>query len=123
MSAARTASGGDPVNEVHLVGKLAAEPERRALPSGDVVVTFRLVVARPERAVSARRSAGSRAPRVDTLDCAAWRADVQRRLGTASAGDVLELRGSLRRRFWRAGSAAVSRSEVEVAQVRRVRSA
>jgi len=31
----------------------------------------------------------------------------------------IEVRGALRRRFWRAGGGAVSRSEVEVVQVRR----
>ena len=36
-----------PVNEVRLCGRLAAEPEERVLPSGDSLVTFRLVVARP----------------------------------------------------------------------------
>ena len=119
---ARPVEAPAPVNEVHLVGRLAAAPERRELPSGDVVVTFRVVVGRPAARAGARTSAG-RAPTVDTLDCAAWRGDVQRSLGAAAAGDMLELHGSLRRRFWRAGAAAVSRSEVEVTRVRRLRGA
>lgn len=36
-------------------------------------------------------------------------------------GDHVEVQGSLRRRFFRAGGAAVSRYEVEAAAVRRVR--
>lgn len=124
MSARAEAAPSDPVNEVHLVGRLAAEPRRRQLPSGDVVVTFRLVVARPPSRLTAGRRAASRAASrtatVDTLECAAWRGEVQRRLARAVTGEVLELRGSLRRRFWRDGSAAVSRSEVEVASVRRL---
>lgn len=107
----------DSVNDVHLVGRLAAEPERRELPSGDVLVSFRVVVRRPP---AARRRGGGRVPTVDTLDCAAWRADVQRALARMSAGDIIELHGSLRRRFWRAGPAAVSRSEVEVGRIKRL---
>jgi single-strand DNA-binding protein len=106
------------VNEVHLVGRLAVEPVRRELPSGDPLVSFRLVVERPP-AGRADRSATSRSPTVDTLDCAAWRRDVQRVLARAVAGEVLEVHGALRRRFWRAGGGPVSRSEVEVLRVRR----
>jgi single-strand DNA-binding protein len=104
------------VNEVHLVGRLAVEPVRRELPSGDPLVSFRLVVERPP---GGRSATGSRAPTVDTLECAAWRKDVQRVLSRAVAGEVLEVHGALRRRFWRAGGAAASRSEVEVVRVRR----
>ena len=107
------------VNEVRLVGRLAVEPSRRELPSGDVLVSFRLVVARsPDR-----RRRTERAPTVDTLDCAAWRRDVQRVVSRLVPGDVVEVEGSLRRRFWRVGAGAASRSEVEVTRVRRVASA
>lgn len=115
--AATPGAGPVHVNEVHLVGRLAAEPVRRELPSGDQLVSFRLVVERPPGARSGRGS--SRSPTVDTLDCAAWRKDVQRVLGRAGAGDVLEVHGVLRRRFWRTGGGAASRSEVEVVRVRR----
>ena len=64
------------INEVRLRGRLAVTPEPRELPSGDVVATFRLIVDRPAKAVS---SSGSKV-RVDTIDCAVFRADV-RRLG------------------------------------------
>ena len=107
-------------NEVLLIGRLAADPVSRVLPSGDVLVSFRLVVARPP---GQRRGSGSpagRVPTVDTLDCAAWRKDVQRSLTRMETGDVLEVTGALRRRFWRTGGGAASRSEVEVARVRRL---
>lgn len=107
------------LNEVHLVGRLAVGPSRRELPSGDVLVSFRLVVSRGP----ARKGARVRAPSVDTLDCAAWRRDVQRSLARLQPGDVVEVHGSLRRRFWRAGPAAVSRSEVEVVRLRRLTAA
>jgi single-strand DNA-binding protein len=101
------------VNDVHLVGRLSAEPETREMPSGDLMMSFRLVVDRPP----ARRKV--RGPMVDTLDCAVWRKDVQRSLRAAAPGDVLEVTGALRRRFWRSPGGAVSRSEVEVSALRR----
>jgi len=107
-------------NEVLLIGRLAADPVSRVLPSGDLLVSFRLVVARPP---GQRRGSGSpvgRVATVDTLDCAAWRKDVQRSLTRMVTGDVLEVTGALRRRFWRTGGGAASRSEVEVARVRRL---
>ena len=115
-------SGPGHANEVLLIGRLAADPVLRELPSGDPLVSFRLVVERPtpvRRASRAAGTPGSRAPTVDTLDCAAWRKDVQRSLTRATPGDELEVHGSLRRRFWRTGTGAASRSEVEVVRVRR----
>jgi single-strand DNA-binding protein len=104
-----------PVNDVSLRGRLAAAAEQRELPSGDLVVTFRLVVARPARAVRSASSA-----RVDTLDCAVFGAAVRKRSLTWVAGDVIDVRGSLRRRFFRAAGGPASRYEVEVASATRV---
>lgn len=111
-------------NEVVLVGRVAAVPELRTLPSGDVLATFRLVVGRPS--VSGGRSArvpSSRPVTVDALDCVSWRGNVRRVVTGWAAGDVVEVTGSLRRRFWRAGAGTASRCEVEVAGVRRLRRA
>ena len=102
-------------NEVLLTGRLAAPAERRELPSGDVLVAFRVVVGRPP--AKKRRE---RAPTIDTLDCVAWDRAPQRAVLGWQPGDVVEVTGALRRRFWRAGAAAASRTEVEVAKVRRV---
>src|SRR4051794_17119960 len=125
MSAAAVTQGPDDhdagtprhVNDVHLVGRLSAEPESREMPSGDVMMSFRLVVERPP--ITKKKKAAPRAPTVDTLDCAVWRKDVQRSLRAASPGDMLEVTGALRRRFWRSPGGAVSRSEVEVSALRR----
>lgn len=118
------ARGGDPPsrNEVLLLGRLAAAPTPRVLPSGDVLVQFRLVVPRASATGHASGGAGSRgrAPSVDTLDCVAWRADVRRRLSSWQPGDILEVQGALRRRFWRSGGGPTSRTEVEVGKARRV---
>jgi single-strand DNA-binding protein len=103
-------------NEVVLVGRLAAAAEERTLPSGDVMLSWRLVVDRPPLAKTAER----RAPTVDTLDCVAWRGDVRRSVGSWAVGDTVEVSGAMRRRFWRSPGGPVSRTEVEVQRARRV---
>ncbi len=112
----RTAAAVEHCNDVHLVGRLAAAPVRRELPSGDVLMQFRLVVERGRP----RRQAGPKAPTVDTLECTAWRKDVQRSLTSCQPGDVLEVTGALRRRFWRSPGGPASRSEVEATRLRRL---
>ena len=106
-----------PRNEVVLVGRVPAEPEERELPSGDRLVTWRLVV---DRGPSRRLPEGVRATTVDTLDCVAWTAATRRSAMALRPDDVVEVRGALRRRFWRAGAGAASRCEVEASSVRRV---
>lgn len=103
-------------NEVLLVGRVSGTPEERELPSGDVLVAWRVVVDRPP----SRRATG-RSPTIDTVDCVAWAGAVRRTARGLGDGDVVSLQGSLRRRFWRAGPAAASRTEVEVESLRRVR--
>ena len=103
-------------NDVCLVGRLAAPAEERMLPSGTVLVTFRVIVGRPPQP----RPAHPRAPTVDTIDCVAGNATARRSALGWLPGDVVEVSGSLRRRFWRAGTGAASRTEVEVAKARRL---
>ena len=104
-------------NEVHLVGRLAGAPQERELPSGDLVVAFRLVV---QRRPGRPAPDGVRVPTVDTIDCVAWTAGLRRTVLGLVEDDVVEVHGALRRRFWRAGAGAVSRYEVEAATVRRL---
>jgi single-strand DNA-binding protein len=106
-----------PRNEVVLVGRVPAAPEQRELPSGDVLVTWRVVVGRPP---GRRPPEGVRATTVDTLDCVAWTASARRTASALLPDDVVEVSGALRRRFWRAGAGAASRCEIEVSAVRRV---
>jgi single-strand DNA-binding protein len=117
MAATSAGEVPEPVNEVRLVGVLAAEPQERELPSGDVLVAFRVVVRRQE---PARRRDGRAGPSVDTIDCAGWRGDVRRVVSTWQAGDLVEIHGALRRRFWRSPQGPVSRCEVAVSKARRV---
>ncbi len=97
------------VNEVRLRGRLAAAPEVRELPSGDAIVVCRLVVGRLEESPGRVR--------IDTIDVVARRAAVRRRLVAARAGEVVEVSGALRRRFWRDAHGPASRYEVEAASV------
>lgn len=118
--AGTTARAAQPAhNEVLLVGRLGAAPEERELPSGDVLVTFRLVVDRPERTLPE----GVRPVSVDTLDCVAWTPALRRTVSSWEAGDGVRVEGALRRRFWRAGAGAASRYEVEVVRAKRVQRA
>lgn len=106
-------------NEVVLVGRVSGAPEARELPSGDVLVSFRLVVARP----AGQRTApsGRRPTTIDTLDCVVWSASARRTARSLADGDVVAVEGALRRRFWRGATGAASRTEVEATSVRRLR--
>jgi single-strand DNA-binding protein len=103
-------------NEVLLVGRLAGPPEERDLPSGDVITTFRLVDDR----TGSRRPSGGRQVTLDTIECVGWTASIRRSAGSLAAGDVLEVTGALRRRFWRGANGPASRYEVEVERVKRL---
>lgn len=106
----------DAVNEVRLRGRVSARPEERVLPSGDVWWTLRVVVRRPPEAVVGRTT-------VDTVDCVVRGGRVRRSVATWGAGDTVEVLGRLRRRFYRAGGAVSSRTEVDVVSGRVVRRA
>jgi single-strand DNA-binding protein len=106
---------GDDVNVVRLVGRVAAPAEEVVLPSGDRLCSFRVVVGRPEDHQSRQR--------VDALECTTWVGRVRRSALSWEPGDVVEVEGSIRRRFFRTGGGAASRVEVEVSAGRLVRRA
>lgn len=108
------------VNRVSLVGRLAADPEQRELPSGDALGVCRIVVPRVEvRMLPSGRKGAS----VDVVDLAAWAPRARRSMAGWRSGDEVEVEGSLRRRFYRAGGSTASRVEVEVSSGRLVRRA
>jgi single-strand DNA-binding protein len=106
-------------NEVVLVGRLSGLPTSRTLPSGDELLSWRLVVGRDNRA--AGRTDGGRSPTIDTIDCVARRAAVRRLAAKWIGGEVLEVRGALRRRFWRGAQGPASRCEVEVLEAKKLK--
>ncbi len=115
-----TVASGEPPrssarNEVVLCGRVAAPAEERELPSGDCLVTARVIIDRDPAAL-ARSS-----QRVDTIDCVAWLARAQRTMRSWQAGDNVVVEGSIRRRFFRGQTGAVSRVEVEVKRAKRLR--
>lgn len=95
------------VNEVRLVGRVTQAPEERVLPSGDAVWTFRLAVTRTGDRGRSKQT-------VDALDCAVWAARPRRSVASWRLGDEVEVCGAVRRRFYRSGGSAASRTEVEV---------
>jgi single-strand DNA-binding protein len=111
-----TTSESESVNEVLLSGRVSGQPQRRVLPSGDSMVSLRIVVPRP-----ARRRKPLRGAQVDTLDCVAWLARPRGVLESLRPADRVQVRGSLRRRFWRGEHGPMSKVEIEVLHARRLR--
>jgi single-strand DNA-binding protein len=84
-------------NVVALVGRLARPPEFRELPSGDRLVTYEVTVARE----------GERAEGVPVVWFGAPSSAVDH-----DVDDAVVVVGRVRRRFYRAGGATQSRTEV-----------
>ena len=101
-------------NEVVLRGRVAAPADERELPSGDTIVTARLIVDRDSAAL------GRSSQRVDTIDCVAWLRRVQRSMRGWEQGERVEVTGAIRRRFFRGATGPVSRVEVEIRTVSRL---
>lgn len=99
------------VNEVRLTGRISGPPVERVLPSGDEILTFRIVVPRPRH----ERSKVT----VDTFDCVVRAARLRRTAVRWDDGTEVELAGSLRRRFFRTEAGSASRVQVEVTAGRR----
>lgn len=101
------------VNLVHLVGRITAIDEARSMPSGDMVVSCRVVVP--------RSGSGPGRGGVDALDVACWTKSTQSAVARIGVDGVAEVHGVLRRRFFQTGAGAASRYEVEATKVRRPR--
>lgn len=108
---------GEQVNDVRIRGRVSGAPRRRRLPSGDEVVSIRVVV---PRTGEAPRGGSTRVIRSDTVECAAWSGRPQAAMADLLPDEHVFVTGALRRRFWRAGGAVASTFEVEVHQVERV---
>jgi single-strand DNA-binding protein len=114
----RAAAGGESFSHVVVVGRLGARVDSRALPSGDEVTVFTVVVDRPKR----RRYGGSaHGASVDAIACQSFLVSVTRRLEGLCAGDRIRVEGTLHRRFWRSGAGLGSAMEVDARTIARVR--
>ena len=97
------------VNEVTLRGRVSTAPAARELPSGTTIVTLRVTVARAETPMTKGSKQQS-----DWVDCVAWGAQPRRRVVGWRAGDLVEVKGALRRRVHRGGAGVTMHLEVEV---------
>ncbi|NYE38191.1 single-strand DNA-binding protein [Nocardioides cavernae] len=107
------------INEVRLVGRISGEPVLVELPSGDALVTFRIAVPRPpERRAGSRTTARKH---TDSVPCTAWAPRLRRSIATWRTGDLVEVTGAIRCRFYQAGGTTRSRVEVEATSARIMR--
>lgn len=101
-----------PRNEVSLEGRVSSLPIEKQLPSGDLVVEFRIVIDR-------KQSRGTKRE-VDTLDIAVWSSRPRRSARLLKIDDWVAIEGAVRRRFWKAPSGLASRWQVEASHLRRL---
>jgi single-strand DNA-binding protein len=95
------------VNEIVLVGRLSGEPEWRALSDDRQVAVWRLIVE--------HRDARSSQDGIDTIRCVSYDPTIQAGIRRWSHGDVIEVHGALRHRFWRGPTGPRGLYEVEAA--------
>ena len=92
-------------NSVALTARVTSEAEQVDLPSGDSLVKFRVVVPRFKPTTKAT---------VDTIDCVSFKPVIKRKASSLAVGDIVDISGAIRRRFWKSGAGVASRVEVEV---------
>ena len=96
-------------NEIVLVGRVTTPAVERVLPSGDTICQWRVTVD--------RGGDGGH----DVVDCTAWTARNRRSAASWGKGDVVEITGALRRRFWKSPGGVASVCDIEVHTARRLR--
>lgn len=80
--------GHFPDNAVRLRGRVSGTPETRTLPSGDELVSLRIVV--PRSPAARKRSKVG----IDTIELTAWSSALRRKAARLTEGDVIEITGS-----------------------------
>lgn len=100
----------DGVNEVLLVGRVTSIAGEKKLPSGDIVSEFRVVVERPAKA--------GKGGAIDTIDIAVWKSALRKKVSALKLDIWVEIKGSVRRRFWQSAAGVASRWQVEANEIR-----
>ncbi|OUC94638.1 single-stranded DNA-binding protein [Streptosporangium minutum] len=98
-------------NEVVLVGRLPEAVRIRSLQSGSTLGSWRVIVRRQQR---------GRGTRVDTIPCVSFEPEVTVVVAEWLPDDMVEVVGSLRRRWWGSEGSKSSGYEVEVRSARRL---
>ena len=93
---------------MNLVGRISEPAKEKTLPSGDVLVEFRLIIERDDR------------EGVDTLDIATWPAQLKKRALKLEEEQWVRVKGVLRRRFWKTPTGVASRWQVEAREITRL---
>jgi len=98
-------------NEVYLVGEVSTTPEQRDLADGRAAVTFRLDV----------RAEGDTGPTRDSLDITVISARGRKSALTWTVGDIVEVEGVVRRKFYKLGSVSKPFTVIEAQRAKRLR--
>ena len=102
----------EPKNEVHLQGRVSSTPVEKQLPSGDLVVEFRIVVERKKTRLNRRE--------VDSINIAVWLARPRKRALALDIDDWVSIEGAIRRRFWHSSGGLASRWQIEASQLQKL---
>lgn len=94
------------INNVTLVGRLAADPELRYTPNGTAVVSFRLAVNRKYKNEDGERAA-------DFIPCVAWAGLAETIAEYAKKGKEVAIEGEIRQQSWETDEGE-KRSRLEV---------
>ncbi|MEO3885019.1 single-stranded DNA-binding protein [Nonomuraea sp. B5E05] len=97
-------------NEVLLVGRLSAAAEEHALPSGDTVAKWRVIVRRRRH----RRGAAL----TDSIPCVTFNPEVAAIVRALKPRDYIEVAGAFRCRVFGPSAAKIWRYEVEVSSAK-----
>ncbi|MUL43874.1 single-stranded DNA-binding protein [Streptomonospora sp. PA3] len=100
-------------NEVVVAGRVTAEPYVRELASGDRLTTWRISISRAPAQQRPNQSA-------DPITCVSFQEAIEERTREWRLGDVVQVSGALRRRFWRSPKGSASVVEIEARAVRRI---
>ena len=98
------------VNEVFLIGRVTSIAGEKNLPSGDIVSEFRVVVERPGKT--------GQGGAIDTIDIAVWKSALRKKVSSFKPDNWVEIKGSVRRRFWQSAAGIASRWQVEANEIR-----